>query len=110
MTNDATTALLRALRGTFGNLRVDFEEISSRGWASVTFAGARHEVTFRLDGEGGHAAADAFTANLDTAEFDLRDHILADIVLVSREDLAGPDDAPRVRLKIEALTVEDGRP
>jgi hypothetical protein len=103
---DATTALLRALRLRFRLLGVNFvnfEQVLSRQWASVTFTGARHEMTLRLDGEDAEAAADRFTAGLDVAEFALRGHILADIVAVSRES------AERgVRLRLEALTVEDG--
>lgn len=102
--NDATSALLRAIRGTF----VAFagfvvEEIRSRSWASVTFSGARHELTFRLEGAGAEAAAARFLAQLPVAEFELRGHILADISLVARE--CRPDWA---RITLEALTVEDG--
>ena len=99
---DATTSLLRAIVN-FMNFNVCFEEIRSRSWASVTFTGARHELALRLDGEGAEQAADRLCGALDTAELDLRGHILADIALVSREaaDQAG------VRIRLEALTVED---
>jgi hypothetical protein len=79
------------------------EEIRSRSWASATFAGARHELTFRIEGEGAGAAADAFLATLTAAEFDLRGHILADIALVSEERT----DEGLVRISLEGLTVED---
>ncbi len=97
---DPTTALLRALRQALD--RVNFERVHSREWASITFSGARHEVTLRLEGEGAEAAADGFAAGLDAAEFRLRGHILADIAVVARE--AAGDG---VRLMVEALTVED---
>jgi len=100
--NDATTALLRALIGRFPGQRFVVEEIKSRSWASVTFSGARHELTFRAEGEGVEAAADAFLAGLTTAEFTLRGHIVADIALVSEERRPGA-----VTISIEALTVED---
>ncbi len=100
---DATTALLRALRSTFASVNcVNFERVHSREWASITFSGARHEVTVRLAGEGSEAAADRFAAGLDETEFRLRGHILADIALVAR---APAGDG--VRLSLEALTVED---
>jgi hypothetical protein len=107
MTNDATTALLRALRGKFAPaVQPVFEEIRSRTWASVTFTGTRHEIVLRFGGEQAAeavAAADRFLADLDGAEFQLRNHILADIALVARESMPGGG----VRIRIEALTVED---
>ncbi len=109
LTNDATTALLRALRASFVSFgSITFEEIASRSWASVTFTGARHQITLRLDGTGADAAATAFLANLEAAEFRLRGHILADIALLSEERCVGLEGAPRVRIRLEALTVEDG--
>jgi hypothetical protein len=102
--NDATTALLRAIRGAFASFAgFSLEEVRSRSWASVTFSGARHELAFRLDGEGAEAAAAAFLAGLTVAEFDLRGHVLADIALVSDERSPGC-----ARIRLEALTVEDG--
>ena len=106
---DATSALLRALCVNFVNFGpITFEDIVSRSWASITFTGSRHEIAFRLDGDGAPAAASAFLGKLDAAEFRLRGHILADIALVSEERLAGPEGEPRVRIRLEALTVEDG--
>ena len=103
--NDATSAVLRALRVNFVNLTLTFEEMRSRSWASVTFVGARHELTFRLSGEGAAEAADQFVRHLEAKEFDLRGHIMADIALVSEERRDGED---WVRISLEALTVEDG--
>ena len=100
--NDATTAFLRALSVNFVNFGMTIEEIRSRSWASVTFTGARHELTFRVAGEGAAAAADRFLENLEAAEFDLRGHILADIALVSQER-----SGDWIRISLEGLTVED---
>jgi hypothetical protein len=102
--NDATTALLRAVCATFGTFELVVEEIRSRSWASATFAGGRHELSFKIEGKGAGAAANSFLANLTAAEFDLRGHILADIALVSEER---DDDGDLVRISLEALTVED---
>jgi hypothetical protein len=102
LSQDATTSLLRAIVN-FVNFDVCFEEIRSRSWASVTFTGARHELALRLNGDGAEEAADRLCGGLDTAELDLRGHILADIALVSRDT---PDQAG-VRIRLEALTVED---
>lgn len=104
LATNATTALLRALRKQFGIVNfVKFERVDSREWASITFNGARHEIAIRLVGPSAQAAADRFLAGLDTSEYRLRGHLLADIALIARERT---DDG--VRLEIEALTVEDG--
>ena len=103
MTADATSAFLRAMRDRIGSgAAVSIEEIVSRSWASATFSGARHELLLALEGDGAAAAADAFAHNLEAAEFTLRGHILADIALASREQRGA-----RVRLRVEALTVEE---
>ena len=104
--NDATSSLLRAVRARIERIeRVVFEEIVSRQWASVTFTGARHDLTFRLEGPNAWTSADSFLDNLESAEFALRGHILADIALVAEERFADPAGEPRARLRIEALTV-----
>lgn len=76
-------------------------ERTSRGWASVTFAGERHRLRLRLEGPAAAAAADAFAAGLDEREFRLRGHVLADIALARRDMHRGA-----VELSLEALTVE----
>lgn len=102
--HDATSEVVRSLRNSFGGLGLVFEEIRSRSWASVTFSGARHELGFRVCGEGAAEAADHFVRHLEAREFQLRGHIMADIALVSEER---PDGAGWVRISLEALTVED---
>ena len=101
--NDATTAFLRGIMN-YLNFGMVVEEIRSRSWASATFSGARHELTFRMAGEGAAAAADRFILHLRAAEFDLRGHIMADIALVSDER---HDEEDLIRISLEALTVED---
>ena len=101
--NDATTAFVRAVRGRCSDFAAFvLEEIRSRAWASITFSGARHELAFRLEGEGAEDLAARFLRGLDAAQFDLRGHILADIALVSEERSPGC-----ARIRLEALTVED---
>jgi hypothetical protein len=100
---DATTALLRAVRAMLESAgRFVIEEVRSRSWASVTFSGARHELSFRLEGEGAEAAAAHFAARLEAAEFSLPGHVVADVALVQDERRPGV-----ARIKLEALTVED---
>lgn len=101
--SDATSALIRAITVNFVNFTPVFEAVRSRDWASGTFVGTRHKLTFRIEGEGCREAAKAFAGSVDGAEFQLRGHILADIALISRECAEGP----LARLSIEALTVED---
>jgi len=103
MTN-ATTALIDAISVNFVNFAV--EDIRSRSWASATFSGVRHEITFTTQGEGAEAEAELFLDGLAEREFDLCDHILADIALVSRTSMPGPD-GPLVRIDLEALTIEE---
>jgi hypothetical protein len=103
--NDAATALIRAVRARFAapDLRFAIEDLRSRSWASVTFSGARHELAFHVEGEAAEDAAARFLASLDASEFAMRGHMMADVALVSAERRPG-----RVRIALEALTVEDG--
>lgn len=101
---DAATALLRAVRVRFAHVAgFVVEEIRSRRWASVTFRGARHELSFRLEGEGAEAAAGRFLSGLSARDFELRGHLLADLSLVAEERRPGC-----ARIRLEALTVEEG--
>ncbi|HEX6375492.1 MAG TPA: hypothetical protein VFZ91_07200 [Allosphingosinicella sp.] len=101
---DAATAFLHAVRVHFVHFAgFVLEEIRSRRWASVTFRGARHELAFRLEGEGAEEAAGRFLSGLHAREFPLRGHFLADLSLVAEERRPGC-----ARIRLEALTVEDG--
>lgn len=101
--NDAATAFLRAVQASLARFPgFVLEEIRSRAWASVTFAGCRHELSFRLEGEGAEEAAAALLAGLDAREFPMRGHLLADIAVVSQERRPG-----LARVRLEALTVEN---
>ena len=100
---DATSALLRSLYDGFhGAGPIVLEEVRSRPWTSATFAGARHELCLRVEGENcGEAAAD-FLAKLDPAAFTLRGHLLAEISLLAEERQSGC-----VRLRLAAVTLEE---
>ena len=101
----AGAELKRALRAWFVSVgaAVTFGTLTSRPWASITFAGERHKLTLSLPGPGAQAAVDAFLDGLEDREFALRGHILADIEVtgMARE----PDG--QIRLTLEALTIED---
>lgn len=102
---DAGDRLARALRAGFAALGADtfIEERTSQDWTSITFSGSRHRVRLRLEGKDAGAAANALLADLAEAALDLRDHILVDLAIVSDERDKG---GARVRLELEALTVE----
>ncbi|HEX9946598.1 MAG TPA: hypothetical protein VGA98_03575 [Allosphingosinicella sp.] len=100
---DAATALLQAIRVHFVHFAgFVLEEIRSRRWASVTFQGARHELAFRLEGEGAEAAAGRFLSGLGARHFPMRGHLLADLSLVAEERRPGC-----ARIRLDALTVEE---
>lgn len=46
---DSTGELIRAVHDRIDGATFALEEVRSRAWASVTFRGARHGLTFRLD-------------------------------------------------------------
>jgi hypothetical protein len=100
---DPASAFLQAIRvrlAPFAGFVV--EEIRSRSWASVTFRGARHELAFRLEGEGAEESAGRFLSSLDARNFRLRGHLVADVSLVTEERRPG-----LARIRVEALTVEE---
>ncbi len=105
--DDATSGLLRAVQASFA-MPVAIEEVRCRAWASATFVGARHELSLRIEGEQADEAASSFVAGLNTAEFPLKGHIVADMHLASQERGTACGGEGFVRLRIEALTVEDG--
>jgi hypothetical protein len=104
--HDATSGLLRAVQASFA-MPVALEEVRSRAWASATFVGARHELSLRLEGSKADEAAKDFVAGLAAAEFPLKGHIVADMHVTAEERGTAPGGEPYVRLRIEALTVED---
>jgi hypothetical protein len=105
--SDAATALIRAISDKFDKLsRFTLEEIRSRDWASATFEGMRHELSFSVAGPGAEAEARAFLGGLEETEFALHGHFVADIACVSQSLESGPE-GPLVRIGLEALTIEE---
>ena len=102
---DAATELVRALLRCANFANFTLEDLRTHAWASATFTGARHALSFRLEGEDAEAEADGFIDGLEEREFDLRGHVLADLALVSQSRTSGPG-GPRVQIALEALTVE----
>jgi hypothetical protein len=99
--------LADALRGAVPPFagEVDSCALASESWSSITFAGARHVLRVRLNGEGAGAAADALLAALAEPELDIAGHLLVDLAVTGdQRDEVGN----RVSLTFSAVTVEAG--
>lgn len=99
---DAHDGLARALSALFQPARAELCQSSQRGWASVTFCGARHRYALRVSGEKAGQAVDRVIDALSAQDFALEGHVVADVVLVERQVRA--DDL--IEVELEALTVE----
>jgi hypothetical protein len=98
---DAHTALGAALIGLVPDAEVAIAESQSRPWASITFSGARHHYTLRMNGPRARDRANKLCTELPQRDFQMAGHIVADIVA----DVHAAEDGP-VCLNVEALTVE----
>ena len=97
MRTDPHPRLVRALTSRGGGVAP--VAASSRPWASITFTGARHDLTFDLPPD----AAERMAAGLDEGALAIPGHLVADIAVVARTP------CPQgVRLRIEAWTLEAG--
>lgn len=95
---DAGQQLIQAILNYFGRNLFSLTQSRHTPWASITFSGARHELTVE-----GCMDAQLLTAKLQSISediFELRGHILADVT--ARVD----PNSPNTRLVVEALTVE----
>ncbi|MET0371343.1 MAG: hypothetical protein ABW039_08210 [Sphingobium sp.] len=88
--------ILRAGRGS------EIMRATSRPWASALFEGRRHVITLRIGGAQAAVQADRFAEGLDTAEWLLNGHFVADITIDERHR---DEDAERIELS--ALTIQD---
>lgn len=101
---DPATLLIRALL-VRAQGKAELIEARSTAWASITFAGQRHAIEMKWSGENALADAVAFATGLDGHEFNLRGHIVADILVTERAERR--EGTPQVQMLIEALTLED---
>ena len=99
---DAHDGLGHALSGLFRPAQAELCRSSQRGWASVTFSGARHRYALRISGESACDAVDRAIAGLGEQDFTLDGHVVADIALVERQVRAHD----LIEIELEALTVE----
>lgn len=78
------------------------ERANSRPWASALFEGRRHVIRLRFAGGDYAARADDFVTGIESAEWTLSGHFVADI---SIDD--GLIETDSVWLELSALTIED---
>ena len=97
--------LLRALmtRMQLGHDKLLVSSCRSVDWQSLTFTGERHEISLRVAAPEAEAAVARLSCGLAEAEWNLRSHVVADIVIVAQR--VEPDGA--IAVDLEALTLSD---
>ena len=97
----AADRLVRALRLFLGE-DLEVEQIDSRRWTSITFAGERHQLALLIPSLAG-STAEAIAARLADAELDIPGHVLVDLTVtaVEQDQLHGT-----LRLGLQAVTLE----
>ena len=100
----AAAGLLRSLLARVGANydRILLIECRSIEWQSMTFAGERHQLCFRIPGPGADELAASLTCGLENAEFSIPAQIVADI------GLEGPvvhEGDGSIIITVEALTI-----
>ena len=102
----AASGLLRALLERIGDQsdRILLSEIQSVDWQSLTFTGETHLLRLRVPGPNANLIVGCFISGIEDAEFSIRGHIVADIV-VAESPTRALDGS--VTLAIEALTIAD---
>ena len=97
---DIGTAMTRALvqQATNAGCPVMIERADCQRWESATFIGARHQISISASPS---LALNAWISGLSEADFAIRDHLVADLVVsaVRRTD-------SQVAIDLEILTVE----
>lgn len=89
-----------ALAGGHGNLLVH----SERSWASITFAGRRHRLTYAFDGAEAVEHAETMIALLPEHEFAIPGQLVADAAVVSVDHRIHP---PRLVADLELLLLDE---
>src|SRR3546814_8869837 len=75
-------------------------------WASITFAGTRHELVFEFTGIAAGKAGERFIAALPDHEFAIPGQLVADAVVNSVNHTMLP--VPRLVVTMTLLLLEDG--
>ncbi len=101
----AATLLLRSILARTGLDRDRFfiGRFRSVDWQSLTFIGERHEISLRLAGPDVGGALEQLRAGLAEAEWQLKGHVVADIVIVGEKTASDGS----IMVEIEALTLSD---
>jgi len=76
-----------------------------RSWASITFAGTRHQLDLVFEGTDAVEAAERFITNLPEHLFEIPGQLVADATVISVDHQLGPD--PRMQVCTEVLLLED---
>ena len=80
-------------------------EHRQRAWASVTFSGTRHELTFRFVGDAAIAGGEALIATLSDHEFAIPRQLVADATVAAVNHAVLP--APLLEVHCEVLMLDD---
>ena len=92
---DAAVLLVRALRiaARAAGATIVVRATDERCWASATFAGTRHRIDLQVDAD---VSTGDWLAALSDAEWILRGHLVADLVVERRDD----------QVRLDILTIE----
>lgn len=77
---------------------------SERSWASITFAGTRHQVEMLFEGEDLVEVGECFIAFLPEHEFTIPGQLVADAAITEVDSILHP---PQLRVKCEFLLLEE---
>lgn len=97
----------RALEREIGRLAAGHGQMifhEQAPWASITFAGSRHRMTWTFDGPDAVAAGQAMLALLPDHDFAIPGQLVADATILSVE--RAPD---RLSVNLELLLLEESR-
>ncbi|GMN12699.1 hypothetical protein [Altererythrobacter sp. MTPC7] len=78
---------------------------TEKAWASITFAGTRHELLLVFEGVEAVEAGETLVADLPTHEFAIPRQLVADAVVTAVDHTLLP--APRMEVACELLLLED---
>ena len=78
---------------------------AERAWASITFSGARHNLTYLFEGTEAVERGEAFIALLPEHEFALPGQLVADATVTAVEHTLCP--GPTLRVGCELLLLDD---
>lgn len=100
------TALVRVLlhRSSLRAGRILLTHCLSTEWRSLTFAGERHQLGFRITGDDALAHARALVDGIEEADLPIGRGFVADIALAAP---LAPQEDGSVLVELEALTLED---